>query len=72
MRFPSTVYANATLIGEAGKNNTVIRRVCRITTNITYKEVKIMLIYDKLNYLDEEENAYGVNPLSYVVLGCSH
>ncbi len=30
-----------------------------------------MDIYEKLNQLDEEINEYGVNPLSYVVLGCA-
>lgn len=29
-----------------------------------------MLIYDSLNYLQEENREYGVNPLSYVVLDC--
>lgn len=30
-----------------------------------------MLIYDNLNTIDEEETVIGVNPLSYVALGCN-
>lgn len=30
-----------------------------------------MLIYDNLNNYDEEKNAIGVNPLSYVALSCN-
>ena len=36
----------------------------------TFKEVQKMEIYEKLNQFDEEANEYGVNPLSYVALGC--
>lgn len=31
---------------------------------------KNMLIYDSLNYLAEENEELGINPLSYVVLSC--
>ncbi len=30
-----------------------------------------MDIYENLNVIDEERTAYGVNPLSYVVLDCA-
>ncbi len=30
-----------------------------------------MDIYEKLNQFDDETTEYGVNPLSYVVLGCA-
>lgn len=29
-----------------------------------------MDIYEKLNQIDDEKTAYGINPLSYVVLDC--
>ena len=30
-----------------------------------------MFIYDRLNYLEENNEQLGVNPLSYVVLSCA-
>lgn len=30
-----------------------------------------MEIYEMLNAIENEENGYGVSPLSYVVLGCA-
>ncbi len=30
-----------------------------------------MDIYERLNQIDDERTAYGVNPLSYVVLDCA-
>lgn len=31
----------------------------------------VMFIYDRLNYLEENNEQLGVNPLSYVVLSCA-
>ncbi len=37
---------------------------------IILQEVRSMFIYDRLNYLAEDNGELGVNALSYVVLGC--
>lgn len=42
--------------------------------NTKKKEVADMSIYDMLNELESDDNAseYGVEPLSYEVLGCGN
>lgn len=46
------------------------RRQTMPTATTPFKEVWDMDIYEKLNQIDDEQTAYGVNPLSYVVLDC--
>lgn len=45
--------------------------IVRPLDNYNHRRFYIMLIYENLNSLSDEENATGVNTLSYVALGCN-